>query len=161
MSPMGQKQALTMPTIQSNAFSALNSTPPSSSSCSSVSSSKEELWPTTASKDTYGTGRALPVFPRIDVIVVVRGIVRVRVSWRCTPGKKRRVSLDIISRGPGKPPKFAFVPRCAVLRNVRIVSDRYKGVVVLLPVYSAIWVRNHRKVLFSTYGCHILCQRHS
>ncbi len=113
-----------MPTIQSNAFSALNSTPPNSSSCSSVSSSKVELGPTIASKETYGTARALSVFLRIDVIVVVRGIVMVRVSRRCKAGEKRRSSRDITSRGPGKPPKFAFVPRGAALRNVRIVSDR-------------------------------------
>ena len=152
---MAEKPAIepTVPTIQSNAFSALNSTPPNSSSCSLVKSSKEELWPTTASNETYGTARALSVFPRIDVIVVVRGIVRVRVRWRCTPGKKRRISRDITFCGPGKPPKFAL---CAVLRNVCIVSDRYRGVVMWLLVVSVIWVRNCRKVQYSTYECYVL-----
>jgi hypothetical protein len=114
------------------------------------------LWPTTASNETYGTARALSVFPRIDVMVVVRGIVMVRVSWRCTPGKKRRITRDIIFRGPGKPPKFAFV---SLSLNVRIVSVRYRGVEVWLLVDSIFWVRNRRRVQCSTYEYHNLWRR--
>lgn len=101
---------LTAMTIMSRTLSALYSTPPNSSICSSVNPWNLEFLPTMAWNVMYGASFASPsvtpdaMVPR-PAIELVRGIVIVLDIFIEAFGKNRSKPIRRISKGVGNPPK--------------------------------------------------------